>query len=119
MREVIDVDGARIVFDHGWGLVRASNTQPVLVVRFEADTEARRDEYRRRVEEIIAQRSSTPGRYSHRRTTLARSDRKLKLYWSEIVNGAAAPDPSGSTVNPPFPFGAMVLPWSRPYSENL
>ena len=37
--EVIDIDGARILFDHGWGLVRASNTQPVLVLRFEADSE--------------------------------------------------------------------------------
>jgi phosphomannomutase / phosphoglucomutase len=35
---VIDVDGARIQFDGGWGLVRASNTQPVLVLRFEAAT---------------------------------------------------------------------------------
>ena len=34
--EVIDVDGARVLFDGGWGLVRASNTQPVLVMRFEA-----------------------------------------------------------------------------------
>lgn len=33
---VIDVDGARIQFDGGWGLIRASNTQPVLVLRFEA-----------------------------------------------------------------------------------
>lgn len=37
--DVIDIDGARILFDNGWGLVRASNTQPVLVLRFEADTE--------------------------------------------------------------------------------
>ncbi len=37
--EVIDIDGARVIFEHGWGLVRASNTQPVLVLRFEADTE--------------------------------------------------------------------------------
>lgn len=37
--KVIDIDGARILFEHGWGLVRASNTQPVLVMRFEADTE--------------------------------------------------------------------------------
>ncbi len=36
--DVIDVDGARIVFDGGWGLVRASNTQPALVVRAEAKT---------------------------------------------------------------------------------
>lgn len=34
--KVIDVDGARVLFDGGWGLVRASNTQPVLVLRFEA-----------------------------------------------------------------------------------
>ena len=39
--EVIDVDGARIRFPDGWGLVRASNTQPALVLRFEAkDKEA-------------------------------------------------------------------------------
>jgi phosphomannomutase/phosphoglucomutase len=36
---VIDVDGARIEFKEGWALVRASNTQPVLVLRFEAETE--------------------------------------------------------------------------------
>ena len=36
---VIDVDGARVLFDEGWGLVRASNTQPVLVLRFEAKDE--------------------------------------------------------------------------------
>ena len=34
-REVIDVDGVRALFEGGWGLVRASNTQPVLVLRFE------------------------------------------------------------------------------------
>jgi phosphomannomutase/phosphoglucomutase len=36
--QIIDIDGVRIVFDDGWGLVRASNTQPVLVLRFEAKT---------------------------------------------------------------------------------
>ena len=35
-REVIIVDGVRAIFDRGWGLIRASNTQPVLVMRFEA-----------------------------------------------------------------------------------
>jgi len=35
--QVIDVDGARVVFEGGWGLIRASNTQPVLVLRFEAE----------------------------------------------------------------------------------
>ncbi len=39
--EVVDVDGARVLFDGGWGLLRASNTQPVLVMRFEARTEDR------------------------------------------------------------------------------
>ncbi|MBN2432253.1 MAG: phosphomannomutase/phosphoglucomutase [Acidobacteria bacterium] len=37
-RPVIDIDGARVDFDDGWGLVRASNTQPLLVLRFEAST---------------------------------------------------------------------------------
>ena len=37
--QVITIDGARILFEHGWGLVRASNTQAILVLRFEADTE--------------------------------------------------------------------------------
>jgi phosphomannomutase / phosphoglucomutase len=44
--EVIDVDGARVLFDGGWGLVRASNTQPVLVLRFEAVDEKRLHEIR-------------------------------------------------------------------------
>jgi len=48
--KVIDVDGARVLFDDGWGLVRASNTQDVLVMRFEANTEARLDEIRAFVE---------------------------------------------------------------------
>ena len=39
--KVSDVDGVRILFDGGWGLIRSSNTQPILVMRFEADTEAR------------------------------------------------------------------------------
>ncbi|MFQ5688746.1 MAG: phosphomannomutase/phosphoglucomutase [Gemmatimonadota bacterium] len=39
--EVIDIDGARILFDGGWALIRASNTQPVVVVRVEADTNER------------------------------------------------------------------------------
>lgn len=38
-RELVEVDGARVLFDDGWGLVRASNTQPVLVLRFEAQSE--------------------------------------------------------------------------------
>lgn len=45
--KVIDVDGARVIFDGGWGLVRASNTQPVLVLRFEATNETRLEEIRK------------------------------------------------------------------------
>ncbi len=41
---VIDIDGARVVFDDGWGLIRASNTQPVLVLRFEAKSQERLEE---------------------------------------------------------------------------
>jgi len=43
--EVVDIDGVRIQFESGWGLVRASNTQPVLVLRFEAKTEDQLKEY--------------------------------------------------------------------------
>ena len=44
--DVIDIDGVRVEFGDGWGLVRASNTQPVLVVRFEARTAQRLEEIR-------------------------------------------------------------------------
>jgi phosphomannomutase/phosphoglucomutase len=54
--QVIDVDGARILFGDGaWGLVRASNTGPILVLRFEATTEARRDALRAEVEAVVAE----------------------------------------------------------------
>lgn len=42
--QVIDVDGVRILFGDGWGLVRASNTQPVIVARFEARSPERLEE---------------------------------------------------------------------------
>jgi phosphomannomutase/phosphoglucomutase len=48
-----DVDGVRVLFPHGWGLVRASNTQPVLVMRFEATTPQLLAEYRREIEEVV------------------------------------------------------------------
>ena len=51
--DVIDIDGARVKFPNGWALVRASNTQPVLVVRFESDTEEHLAEIRAVVEPII------------------------------------------------------------------
>lgn len=51
--EVLDVDGARIQFDGGWGLVRASNTQPSLVLRFEADSPERMLAIQQEVEAIV------------------------------------------------------------------
>jgi phosphomannomutase/phosphoglucomutase len=47
------IDGVRITFPKGWGLLRASNTQPVLVMRFEATDEKARDAYRREVEDWL------------------------------------------------------------------
>ncbi len=51
--KVIDLDGARVEFEDGWGLIRASNTQPVLVTRFEARTEKRLAQIRSLIEEKI------------------------------------------------------------------
>lgn len=51
--DVIDIDGARVLFDDGWGLVRASNTQPALVLRFEAMSEERLKEIRDLVESTL------------------------------------------------------------------
>ncbi|PIX22747.1 MAG: phosphomannomutase [Deltaproteobacteria bacterium CG_4_8_14_3_um_filter_45_9] len=50
---VIDVDGVRVKFEDGWGLVRASNTQPALVLRFEALTQDRLTEIRDLVEKKV------------------------------------------------------------------
>ncbi|QTA79435.1 Phosphomannomutase/phosphoglucomutase [Desulfonema limicola] len=50
---VIDIDGVRVLFDDGWGLVRASNTQPALVLRFEAMSESRLAEIRNLVESVL------------------------------------------------------------------
>jgi len=51
--QVIDVDGVRIKFDGGWGLIRASNTQPALVLRFEAASAQKLREYRGIVEDKL------------------------------------------------------------------
>jgi phosphomannomutase/phosphoglucomutase len=51
--DIIDIDGVRIPFADGWGLIRASNTQPVLVLRFEAATEERLTAIRRLVEAAL------------------------------------------------------------------
>ena len=54
-RQVIDVDGVRVQFGDGWGLIRASNTQPVLVVRFEARSRERLLEIAGDVYDVLAQ----------------------------------------------------------------
>lgn len=51
--DVNDIDGARVTFTDGWGLVRASNTTPVLVMRFEAETQVRMLEIQKLVEDRI------------------------------------------------------------------
>jgi phosphomannomutase/phosphoglucomutase len=52
--DVIDVDGVRVLFGDGWGLIRASNTQPIIVTRFEARSEARLAEIRAEMDGWLA-----------------------------------------------------------------
>ncbi|MGD9212967.1 MAG: phosphomannomutase/phosphoglucomutase [Desulfobacteraceae bacterium] len=52
-QKVIDIDGVRVLYDDGWGLVRASNTQPALVLRFEAMSKKRLEEIRKEVEGVL------------------------------------------------------------------
>jgi phosphomannomutase/phosphoglucomutase len=56
IRNVLDVDGARIQYGDGWSLIRASNTQPVLVLRFEARTSQRLAEIRAELEQWLRSR---------------------------------------------------------------
>jgi phosphomannomutase/phosphoglucomutase len=58
--DVIDIDGVRMLFGDGWGLIRASNTQPVLVLRFEARTQERLDEIRGEVETWLQSQGVSP-----------------------------------------------------------
>jgi phosphomannomutase/phosphoglucomutase len=51
--DIIDIDGVRVPFTDGWGLIRASNTQPVLVLRFEASTQERLHAIRHVVEGVL------------------------------------------------------------------
>ncbi|EMT39966.1 phosphoglucosamine mutase [Thermoanaerobacter thermohydrosulfuricus] len=52
--DIIDVDGARVLFDEGWGLVRASNTGPELIVRCEAKTKEKLEEIKKELSEALA-----------------------------------------------------------------
>lgn len=56
--KIIDVDGVRVIKEGGWGLLRASNTQPVLVMRFEAETQELLDQIKKEVEEILEEEKS-------------------------------------------------------------
>jgi phosphomannomutase/phosphoglucomutase len=51
--EVVDVDGARVLFPDGWGLVRPSNTQPILVLRAEAKSPQALTEIKRQFEQVL------------------------------------------------------------------
>ena len=59
IHDVIDVDGVRVLFGDGWGLIRASNTQPVLVMRFEARTQEHLDAIRSEMEGWLAEQGVT------------------------------------------------------------
>ncbi|UCC41867.1 MAG: phosphomannomutase/phosphoglucomutase [Candidatus Aminicenantes bacterium] len=52
-RPIIDIDGVRVLYPEGWGLVRASNTQEVLVLRFEADTQENLNAIKKEVEKAV------------------------------------------------------------------
>ena len=58
--DVIDVDGVRVLFGDGWGLIRASNTQPVLVTRYEALTHERLHAIQREMEDWLRSQGITP-----------------------------------------------------------
>jgi len=55
IKDIIDVDGVRINFENGWGLVRASNTTPVLVTRFESTIQSEAKVYEEAINKLILQ----------------------------------------------------------------
>ncbi len=58
---VVEIDGVRLLHPHGWGLVRASNTQPALVLRFEARTPEQLEEIKSLVEALLAEELAQRG----------------------------------------------------------
>ena len=52
-RETVEIDGVRVIFPDGWGLIRASNTGPVLVTRFEARTPERLKEIQELIQDVL------------------------------------------------------------------
>jgi phosphomannomutase/phosphoglucomutase len=58
IKDIIDVDGVRVNFENGWGLVRASNTTPVLVTRFESTSKEQAELYEKVLNELILKAKS-------------------------------------------------------------
>ena len=65
VHDVVDVDGVRVLFDDGWGLLRASNTQPVLVLRYEARTRERLEQIRETMESFLRDQGVDPVAAAH------------------------------------------------------
>jgi len=63
--KIIDVDGVRVVFEKGWGLVRASNTTPVLVTRFESTNELDAKKYEAKLNLLIQEAQDELSRTSN------------------------------------------------------
>ena len=61
LRDLVTIDGVRAIFDDGCGLIRASNTQPALVLRFEATSPERLDVIRATVERELADAKKSLG----------------------------------------------------------
>ncbi len=61
-RPTVDIDGVRVIFPEGWGLLRASNTQPVLVLRFEASNQHLLNQYRSEVEQVLEEARAAAAR---------------------------------------------------------
>jgi len=59
IRELITVDGVRVIFEDGWGLVRASNTTPILVTRFESTDREHAKLYEQKLNELIEEARHT------------------------------------------------------------
>ena len=53
IKDIIEIDGLRIIFESGWALIRASNTTPVLVSRFESTSEEKLDLYEDKINVLI------------------------------------------------------------------
>lgn len=53
--KVVDVDGARVIFDNGWGLIRASNTSPKITIRYEAKTQEELEKIQEEFEKMLTE----------------------------------------------------------------